>query len=149
MIFSATVSKMDHWPRTASVGRAVRYKKVEATEHLRRAISQPEAETAKRTSTADVDIMASDRRLTHRDISVVASQLGVSWRVLGRRLNFTPETLDAIAQSTSGLDEDSTQQQMAENMLRSWSMLPTATIGRLAVVLWEMGHHVTAMLLQP
>jgi len=42
MIFSATVSKMDHWPRTASVGRAVRYKKVEATEHLRRAISQPE-----------------------------------------------------------------------------------------------------------
>ena len=70
------------------------------------------AETAKRTSTADVDIMASDRRLTHRDISVVASQLGVSWRVLGRRLNFTPETLDAIAQSTSGLDEDSTQQQV-------------------------------------
>jgi len=148
MIFSATVSKMDHWPRSASTGRAVRKKKDHKTELLRRAISQP-AETANRTGTADVDIMASDRRLTDRDISVVASKLGVSWRVLGQRLNFTPETLDAIAQSTSGLTEDSTHKQMAENMLRSWSMLPTATIGRLVVVLWEMGHHVTARLLQP
>lgn len=149
MIFSATVSKMDHWPRSSSVGRAVRNRKDHETERMREAISQPEAVTANRNSTAEVDIMASDRRLTDRDISVVASQLGVSWRVLGQRLNFPPETLDAIAQSTSGLTEDSTHKQMAENMLRSWSMLPTATIGRLAVVLWEMGHHVTAMLLHP
>jgi hypothetical protein len=65
-----------------------------------------------RISTADVDIMASDRRLTDRDISIVASQLGVAWRVLGQRLNFTPETLDAIAQSTSGLAADGTHEQV-------------------------------------
>jgi hypothetical protein len=70
------------------------------------------AETANRVSTADVDIMASDRRLTDRDISVVASQLGVAWRVLGQRLNFPPETLDAIAESTSGLAADSTHKQV-------------------------------------
>jgi hypothetical protein len=48
----------------------------------------------------DADIMESKRRLTERDICVVASQLGESWRVLGLRLNFKPETLDAIARST-------------------------------------------------
>jgi hypothetical protein len=48
----------------------------------------------------DADIMDSNRRLTERDICVVASQLGESWRVLGLRLNFKPETLDAIARST-------------------------------------------------
>lgn len=48
----------------------------------------------------DADIMDSKRRLTERDICVVASQLGESWRVLGLRLNFKPETLDAIARST-------------------------------------------------
>jgi hypothetical protein len=41
--------------------------------------------TANRLSTADLDIMASDRRLTDRDISVVASELGVAWRVLGQQ----------------------------------------------------------------
>jgi len=56
--------------------------------------------------------MTSDRRLTDRDISVVAGELGVSWRVLGQRLNFTPETLDAIAKSTSGITEDSTHKQV-------------------------------------
>ena len=70
------------------------------------------AETAKRISTAAVDIMASKRRLTDRDISVVASKLGEAWRVLGQRLNFTPQTLDAIAQSTSGLAADSTHKQV-------------------------------------
>ena len=69
-------------------------------------------ETANRTGRAD-DIMTSDRRLTDRDISVVASQLGESWRVLGQRLNFTPETLDAIAQSTSGLTEDNNHKQVS------------------------------------
>jgi hypothetical protein len=49
----------------------------------------------------DADIMHSTRRLTERDISIVASQLGASWRVLGLRLNFTPETLDGIARSTA------------------------------------------------
>jgi hypothetical protein len=47
--------------------------------------------------------MKSDRRLTDRDISVVAGELGMSWRVLGQRLNIPPETLDAIAESTSVL----------------------------------------------
>ena len=56
--------------------------------------------------------MASERRLTGRDISVVASQLGVAWRVLGQRLNFTPETLDAIANSTSGHTVDNTHKQV-------------------------------------
>jgi hypothetical protein len=70
------------------------------------------AGTKNRINTADPDIMASDRRLTDRDISVVAGQLGVAWRVLGQRLNFTPETLDAIEQSTSGLTADSTHKQV-------------------------------------
>jgi hypothetical protein len=48
----------------------------------------------------DADIMESKRRLTETDICVVASQLGESWRLLGLRLNFQPETLDAIARST-------------------------------------------------
>jgi hypothetical protein len=48
----------------------------------------------------DTDIMDSKRRLTERDICVVASQLGESWRVLGLRLNFKPETLDVIEKST-------------------------------------------------
>ena len=58
------------------------------------------------------DIMASDRRLTDRDISVVASELGVAWRVLGQRLNFTTATLDAIAESTSGLAAGSAHKQV-------------------------------------
>ena len=60
----------------------------------------------KRLSTDSVDIMDSERRLTDRDISVVANEVGVSWRVLGLRLNFTPETLDAIAQSASVVATD-------------------------------------------
>jgi hypothetical protein len=42
----------------------------------------------------------------------VASEIGVAWRVLGQRLNFTPKTLDAIANSTSGLAADSTHKQV-------------------------------------
>jgi hypothetical protein len=38
---------------------------------------------------------------------------------------------------------------MALNMLRPWSKLPTATVGRLVIVLWEMGLHTIAMQLQP
>jgi hypothetical protein len=53
-----------------------------------------------RSSADHTDIMDSERRLTERDICVVASQLGESWRVLGLRLNFKPETLDAIEKST-------------------------------------------------
>jgi hypothetical protein len=56
--------------------------------------------------------MKSDRRLTDRDISVVASELGMSWRVLGQRLNFPSETLDAIAESTSVLATESTHKQV-------------------------------------
>jgi hypothetical protein len=52
-------------------------------------------------SAEDADIMQSKRRLTETDICVVASQLGASWRVLGLRLNFPSETLDAIAQTTA------------------------------------------------
>lgn len=70
-------------------------------------------EKAKRASRGDVDIMESDRRLTDRDISVVASQLGNSWRVLGQRLNFTPETLDAIAESTSVISTENTREQVS------------------------------------
>jgi hypothetical protein len=51
-------------------------------------------------SADDTDIMKSKRCLTERDICTVASQLGESWRVLGLRLNFKPETLDAIEKST-------------------------------------------------
>jgi hypothetical protein len=51
-------------------------------------------------SADDTDIMDSKRCLTETDICVVASQLGESWRVLGLRLNFKPETLDAIEKST-------------------------------------------------
>jgi hypothetical protein len=69
-------------------------------------------ETAIRVDTADPDIMASVRRLTDRDISIVASQLGEAWRVLGRQLNFTQETLDAIAESASVLTADTTHKQV-------------------------------------
>lgn len=152
-IYSATVSKLDHWPRTTSQDGAarnsVRNRKYHGTGSCPRTTQQREEEKAKRASRGYVDVMESDRRLTDRDISVVASQLGNSWRVLGQRLNFTPETLDAIAESTSALSTENTGEQMAESMLRYWSTLPTATVGRLVVVLWEMGHHVTAMLLQP
>jgi hypothetical protein len=68
--------------------------------------------TAKLVSAADVDIMASDRRLTDRDISIVASELGVAWRVLGLRLNFHPATLDAIAESATGLAADGAHKQV-------------------------------------
>ena len=70
-------------------------------------------EKAKRASRGYVDVMESDRRLTDRDISVVASQLGNSWRVLGQRLNFTPETLDAIAEPTSALSTENTGEQVS------------------------------------
>nr|CAD7454705.1 unnamed protein product [Timema tahoe] len=39
--------------------------------------------------------------------------------------------------------------QMALIMLRAWSQLPTATVGRLATVLWEMGEHAIALQLNP
>jgi hypothetical protein len=65
--------------------------------------------------------MASDRRLTDKDISVVASELGVAWRVLGQRLNFTPETLDAIAKSTSVLTADTTHKQVRADIRRMFS----------------------------
>jgi hypothetical protein len=42
MIYSATVSKMDHWPRSVSVGRAVPSRKSPGAERLRRTVSQPE-----------------------------------------------------------------------------------------------------------
>jgi len=42
MIYSATVNKMDHWPRSSSVGRTVPNRKCHGTERLRRAVSQPE-----------------------------------------------------------------------------------------------------------
>nr|CAD7440975.1 unnamed protein product [Timema bartmani] len=38
---------------------------------------------------------------------------------------------------------------MALIMLRAWSQLPTATVGRLATVLWEMGEHAIALQLNP
>ncbi|XP_069682140.1 uncharacterized protein [Periplaneta americana] len=96
------------------------------------------------------DIMQSTRQLTDRDICIVASGLGASWRVLGLRLNFSPETLDAIATSTTRRSKRHDDfEKMAEQILRPWSRLSTATVGRLAVVLWEMGHHMTVLQLQP
>ncbi|KDR09189.1 uncharacterized protein LOC110838912 isoform X2 [Zootermopsis nevadensis] len=97
----------------------------------------------------DADIMQSKRRLTERDICIVASQLGASWRILGLRLNFSPETLDDIAKATAIRFTDKSFEQMAQNMLRLWSKLPTATVGRLVILLWEMGHHAIALQLQP
>ena len=82
-------------------------------------------ETAKRVSTAALDIMKSNRRLTDRDISVVASQLGVSWRVLGQRLNFTPQTLDSIAESTSLLTANDTHIQVCADARMFWAVEAT------------------------
>ena len=42
MIYSATVSKMDHWPSSINVNCAVRNRKCHGTARLRRSRSQPE-----------------------------------------------------------------------------------------------------------
>lgn len=160
IIYSATINRMDHWAREtndhASRGSA---------RHDRGCVSAGFARTARHTKDTpregnsmhagrerpgdDADIMDSKRRLTERDICVVASQLGESWRVLGLRLNFKPETLDDIARSTCMTITNNIHGKTSENMLRVWSKLTTATAGRLAVVLWEMGHHAIAIQLQP
>ncbi|XP_023715869.1 uncharacterized protein LOC111868964 isoform X2 [Cryptotermes secundus] len=157
IIYSETISRMDHWARETNEDHASR--------NDRRCVSGRITRTAQRTTDVtregncthagtessgdDADIMDSKRRLTERDICVVASQLGESWRVLGLRLNFKPETLDAIARSTCMTITNNIHGKMSENMLRVWSKLTTATAGRLAVVLWEMGHHAIAVQLQP
>nr|CAD7199309.1 unnamed protein product [Timema douglasi] len=75
-------------------------------------------------------------------------QMGASWHLLGLRLNFSPETLDLIQTSGNNSGADVTNK-MAMMMLRAWSQLPTATVGRLATVLWEMGEHAIALQLNP
>jgi hypothetical protein len=69
----------------------------------------------------DKDIMHSSRYLTERDIYIVASQLGESWRVLGLRLNFAPETLDVIARSSSLRDTDNKFEKVGVTTRRIWS----------------------------
>ncbi|XP_063238773.1 uncharacterized protein LOC134540159 isoform X2 [Bacillus rossius redtenbacheri] len=92
------------------------------------------------------DLLLSPRRLSQEDVRAVAPLLGASWRALGLRLNFDPRTLDQI-QLSAGSSPDASLE--AVYMLRLWSELPTATVGRLATVLWETGLHVVAMQLRP
>nr|CAD7427462.1 unnamed protein product [Timema monikensis] len=94
------------------------------------------------------DLLLSCRRLQDVDVRLVAEQLGASWHLLGLRLNFSPETLDLIQTPGNNSGADVTNK-MAMTMLRAWSQLPTATVGRLATVLWEMGEHAIALQLNP
>nr|CAD7257200.1 unnamed protein product [Timema shepardi] len=94
------------------------------------------------------DLLLSNRRLQDVDVRLVAEQMGASWHLLGLRLNFSPETLDLIQTSGNNSGADVTNK-MAMMMLRAWSQLPTATVGRLATVLWEMGEHAIALQLNP
>nr|CAD7454706.1 unnamed protein product [Timema tahoe] len=52
------------------------------------------------------DLLLSCRRLQDVDVRLVAEKMGASWHLLGLRLNFSPETLDAIQTSSniSGTD---------------------------------------------